>query len=147
MFQNKLRFWMDLGRLLERFWMDCGLKLRGKLKPSWQQNLKTDGSKTISKTTLKTIWRVFSKSNNNKNKKCGVCNRRLGSGEYEGNPQGSCRFLYKIQHARHPCKQGAPDIYSKKPAASHHRPSPLATCGWICKPGCGLRNRFKNQTS
>ena len=42
-----MRFWMDLGRLLERFWVDFGSKLGGKLRPSWHQNPTKSDTKTI----------------------------------------------------------------------------------------------------
>ena len=47
--KNNMRFWMDLGGLWERFWMDFFPKFGGKLGPSWHQNLKNDGTKTMSK--------------------------------------------------------------------------------------------------
>ena len=50
--ENQMRFWMDLERLLEGFWMDFGPKLGGKLGPSWHQNLKNEGTKTMSKNVL-----------------------------------------------------------------------------------------------
>ena len=51
--KNKVRFWMGPGRLLERFWVDFGSKLGGKLGPSWHENLKNGGPKTMSKNELK----------------------------------------------------------------------------------------------
>ena len=50
--KNKMRFWMDLGGLSERFGEDFGSKLGGKLGPSWHQNLKNEGTKTMSKNVL-----------------------------------------------------------------------------------------------
>ena len=47
--KNKMRFWIDFGWLLDRFWSDFGPKLGGKLGPSWHQNLKNGGPKTMSK--------------------------------------------------------------------------------------------------
>ena len=40
---------MDVGRLLDRFLVDFGTVLGGKLAPSWHQNPKKDGTKTMSK--------------------------------------------------------------------------------------------------
>ena len=40
---------MDVGRLLDRFLVDFGTVLGGKLAPSWHQNPKKEGTKTISK--------------------------------------------------------------------------------------------------
>ena len=60
--KNKMRFWMDLGGLLERFWVDFGPKLGGKLGPSWHQNLKNEGSKMMSKNMMKKLTRLIPKS-------------------------------------------------------------------------------------
>ena len=55
--KNRMRFGMDLGRLLDRFGMDFGSKLGGKLQPTWDQNRKNDGTKTMSRKWLKKlIW-------------------------------------------------------------------------------------------
>ena len=51
--KNKMRFWIDFGWLLDRFWSDFGPKLGGKMGPSWHQNLKNGGPKTMSKKELK----------------------------------------------------------------------------------------------
>ena len=40
---------MDVGRLLDRFLIDFGTVLGGKLAPSWHQNPKKEGTKTMSK--------------------------------------------------------------------------------------------------
>ena len=40
---------MDVGRLLDRFLVDFGTILGGKLAPSWHQNPKKEGTKTMSK--------------------------------------------------------------------------------------------------
>ena len=40
---------MDVGRLLDRFFIDFGTVLGGKLAPSWHQNPKKEGTKTMSK--------------------------------------------------------------------------------------------------
>ena len=37
--KNKIKFWMDFGRLLDRFLVDFGAKLGAKLEPSWTKNL------------------------------------------------------------------------------------------------------------
>ena len=39
---------IDFGWLLDRFLMDFGTVLGGKLAPSWHQNSKKEGTKTIS---------------------------------------------------------------------------------------------------
>ena len=46
--KNKMRFGIDLGWLLDRFLIDLGPKLGGKMEPSWDQNLKNGGPKTMS---------------------------------------------------------------------------------------------------
>ena len=51
--ENKMQVGMDSGWLLERFGIDFGSKLGGKLGPSWHQNLKNGGPKTMSKKDLK----------------------------------------------------------------------------------------------
>ena len=51
--ENKMRFGMDFGGLLERFWSDFGPKLGGKLGPSWHQNRRKWGTKTMSKNHWK----------------------------------------------------------------------------------------------
>ena len=38
-----MRFWIDLGWLLDRFLVDFGPKLAAKLGPSWHQNSKNEG--------------------------------------------------------------------------------------------------------
>ena len=43
---------MDFGWLLERSWGDLGPKLGAKLGPSWDENLKNGGSKTMSRNVL-----------------------------------------------------------------------------------------------
>ena len=48
----KMRFWMDLGWLLERFGVDFGSKLGGKLGPGWHPNPENEGTKTMSKNVL-----------------------------------------------------------------------------------------------
>ena len=53
--KNKMRFWMDLGGLLERFWVYFGSKLGGKLEPSWHQNQKNEGTKTMSKKVMQKV--------------------------------------------------------------------------------------------
>ena len=40
---------MDVGRLLDRLFNDFGTVLGGKLAPSWHQNPKKEGTKTMSK--------------------------------------------------------------------------------------------------
>ena len=50
---DKMDVGMDLGRLLDRFLVDFGTKLGGKLRPSWHQNLKNEGSKMMSKNHQK----------------------------------------------------------------------------------------------
>ena len=40
---------LDFAALFGRFWVDLGAKLGGKLEPSWYQNLKNRGPKTMSK--------------------------------------------------------------------------------------------------
>ena len=50
--KNKMRFGMDFEGLLERSWGDLGPKLGAKLGPSWDENLKNGGSKTMSKNGL-----------------------------------------------------------------------------------------------
>ena len=44
---------MHLGWLLERFWVDFGAKLGVELEPSWHQNLRKWGTKTMSKNYQK----------------------------------------------------------------------------------------------
>ncbi len=39
---------MELEGLLQRFWLDFGPNLKGNLEPSWLQNLKNEGAKTMS---------------------------------------------------------------------------------------------------
>ena len=46
---DKIDVGMDFRGLLARFWEDFGTKLGGKLGPSWHQNPKKRGTKTISK--------------------------------------------------------------------------------------------------
>ena len=75
----------------------------------------------------------------------------MGSGEYEGykTPQD----LMRDQHARALASKGRriylPTYLSTYPlktlAASHRRPSPLATCGSLGNRGVGLRRRLKNE--
>ena len=50
--QNKMRSGMDFGWLLERSWGDLGSKLGAKLGPSWDENPKNGGFKTMSKNVL-----------------------------------------------------------------------------------------------
>ena len=50
--KNKMRSGMDFRWLLERSWGDLGPKLGAKLGPSWDENLKNGGSKTMSKNVL-----------------------------------------------------------------------------------------------
>ena len=59
--KNKMQFWMQLGRLLGRFLVDFGSNLGGKLEPSWHQNLKNGGPKTMSKNEL---WNMCARSRN-----------------------------------------------------------------------------------
>ena len=49
MIDDKMDVGMDIGRLLGRFLVDYGTILGGKLAPSWHQNLKKEGTKTMSK--------------------------------------------------------------------------------------------------
>ena len=51
--ENKMRFGMDFGGLLERFWSDFGSKLGAELWLSWHQNRKKWGTKTMSKNHRK----------------------------------------------------------------------------------------------
>ena len=51
--ENKMQVGMGLGWLLEPIFGDFGSKLRGKLGPSWHQNLKNGGPKTRSKKEVK----------------------------------------------------------------------------------------------
>jgi hypothetical protein len=46
---DKMDVGMDVGRLLDRFFIDFGTVLGGKLAPSWHQNPKKEGTKTMSK--------------------------------------------------------------------------------------------------
>ena len=46
---DKMEVGMDVGRLLDRFLLDFGTILGGKLAPSWHQNQKKEGTKTMSK--------------------------------------------------------------------------------------------------
>ena len=46
---DKMDVGMDVGRLLDRFLIDFGTILGGKLAPSWHQNPKKEGTKTMSK--------------------------------------------------------------------------------------------------
>ena len=50
--KNEMRFGMDFRWLLERSWGDLGPKLGAKLGPSWDENPKNGGSKTMSKNVL-----------------------------------------------------------------------------------------------
>ena len=50
--KNEMRFGMDFRWLLERSWSDLGPKLGAKLGPSWDENPKNGGSKTMSKNVL-----------------------------------------------------------------------------------------------
>ena len=50
--KNQMRFGMDFRWLLERSWGDLGPKLGAKLGPSWDENPKNGGSKTMSKNVL-----------------------------------------------------------------------------------------------
>ena len=45
---DKMDVGMDVGRLLDRFLIDFGTILGGKLAPSWHQNPKKEGAKTMS---------------------------------------------------------------------------------------------------
>ena len=45
---------LAFGTLLGRFWVDFGSKLGGKLGPSWHQNAKNEGPKTMSKKGMRT---------------------------------------------------------------------------------------------
>ena len=49
MIDDKMDVGMDVGRLLDRFFIDFGSVLGGKLAPSWHQNPKKEGTKTMSK--------------------------------------------------------------------------------------------------
>ena len=49
MIDDKMDVGMDVGRLLDRFFIDFGTVLGGKLAPSWHQNPKKEGTKTMSK--------------------------------------------------------------------------------------------------
>ena len=51
--RNKMQFGMDFGGLLDRFWSDSGPKLGAKLEPSWHQNRRKRGTKTMSKNHQK----------------------------------------------------------------------------------------------
>ena len=51
--ENKMRFRMDFGGLLEGFWNDFGPKLGAKLGPSWHQTRTKWGTKTMSKSHRK----------------------------------------------------------------------------------------------
>ena len=55
MIDDKMDVGMDVGRLLDRFLVDFEIILGGKLAPSWHQNPKKDGTKTISKNDEK-LW-------------------------------------------------------------------------------------------
>ena len=54
--ENKMRFGMDFGGLLEWFWNDFGPKLGAKLGPSWHQNRRKWGYQDDVKKSLKN-WR------------------------------------------------------------------------------------------
>ena len=97
----------DLGWVLEdsweRSWNDFGPKLGAKLKPKWNQNpLKVDVENKMGKESKKIakIWQDEGKmgargakiKRSNSSTKV-TCHRRLGSGEYEGNPQGYWKIL------------------------------------------------------
>ena len=47
--KNQTEVKMNFEGLLDRFWADFRPKLGGKLGPSWHQNLKKSGPKTMSK--------------------------------------------------------------------------------------------------
>ena len=47
--KNQREVKLNFEGLLDRFWADFGPKLGGKLGPSWHQNLKKSGPKTMSK--------------------------------------------------------------------------------------------------
>ena len=47
--KNQIQVKMNFEGLLDRSWVDFGPKLGGKLGPSWHQNLKNGGPKTMSK--------------------------------------------------------------------------------------------------
>ena len=47
--ENKMQVGLEFGGLLGRFLVDFGSKLGGKLRPSWHQNQKNEGPKTMSK--------------------------------------------------------------------------------------------------
>ena len=51
--QSIMQVGLDFGALLGRFWVDLVPKLGGKLDPSWYQNLKNWGPKTMSKKSSK----------------------------------------------------------------------------------------------
>ena len=46
---------LGFGALLGRFLVDFGTKLGGKLGPSWHQNPKNEGTKTMSKNVMKKL--------------------------------------------------------------------------------------------
>ena len=46
---DKMDVGMGIGRLSDRFLVDFGTILGGKLAPSWHQNPKKEGTKTMSK--------------------------------------------------------------------------------------------------
>ena len=47
--ENKMQVGMDFGWLLDRFLIDLGAKLGAKVGPSWHQNRKKWGTKTMLK--------------------------------------------------------------------------------------------------
>ena len=51
--ENMMQVSLKFGALLRRCWVDFGAKLGGKLDPSWHQNLRKRGPKTMSKKTSK----------------------------------------------------------------------------------------------
>ena len=51
--ENKMQVGMDFGWLLDRFLVDLGAKLGVKLRPSWHQNRRKWGTKTMSKNHQK----------------------------------------------------------------------------------------------
>ena len=55
--ENKMKVGMDFGRLFDRSLVDFGPKLGVKWEPSWLQNQKKWGTKTMSKKTSKIICR------------------------------------------------------------------------------------------
>ena len=63
--KNKMRCGIDLGWLLDRFFIDLGPKLGGKMEPSWDQNLKNGGPKTMStnmhKNDAKKVMRGYAR--------------------------------------------------------------------------------------